>query len=79
MACRNICARYESPVVPHMHSGTHEELRKKHPGLARCSQCDIYIIWPKRFCPCCGKPLRTKAHNTNSRHTRNRNAHREAP
>ncbi|MGI9566475.1 MAG: hypothetical protein ACR2LL_05620 [Nitrosopumilus sp.] len=37
-------------------------------GQKRCSQCEIFINWEGKHCPCCGYVLRTKPKGTQTRH-----------
>ncbi len=54
MSCKGFCAKYMTSKLLHKNSGRYES------GQKRCSFCEIYIIWDKIHCPCCGHVLRSK-------------------
>ncbi len=58
MACKGICSKYKAKS-----SGTGNKLGKYANGQFRCQQCEIFIKWEGRYCPCCGVRLRTKPRN----------------
>lgn len=55
MTCKNICLRHKAqkPVG----------FGRYFTGQKRCQICEIFIIWPGLWCPCCGYRLRTKPRN----------------
>ncbi|WP_316506037.1 hypothetical protein [Nitrosopumilus sp.] len=59
MVCKGICHRYRAKK-PRMNS-------RYETGQKRCSQCEIFINWEGKYCPCCGSPLRTRPKGTNTR------------
>ncbi|MGI9567386.1 MAG: hypothetical protein ACR2LL_10290 [Nitrosopumilus sp.] len=60
MVCKGICHRYRAKK-PGANS-------RYETGQKRCSQCDIFINWEGKHCPCCGYVLRTKPKDTQTRH-----------
>ncbi len=54
MPCRGICHRYKVSK-PHFEKGGRYEN-----GQKRCNECDIFMKWDGRRCPCCGKIFRLK-------------------
>ena len=55
MGCKGICKRYKAqkPVG----SGRYAN------GQKRCQICELFIIWDRPWCPCCGYKLRTRPRN----------------
>ena len=60
MVYKGICTRY-SAKKPGMNG-------RYATGQKRCSQCEIFINWDGKHCPCCGYVLRTKPKGTQTRH-----------
>ncbi|WP_316506072.1 hypothetical protein [Nitrosopumilus sp.] len=60
MVCKGTCHRYKAKK-PGMHG-------RYNAGQKRCSQCEIFISWDGKYCPCCGYVLRTKPKGTQTRH-----------
>ena len=79
LSCKGACRHHRAPEIPGGRTGTMRELRKKHPHLARCRHCSLYIVWDGRNCPCCGGPLRVKARASKSRQASDDHVHRESP
>jgi predicted amidophosphoribosyltransferase len=61
MGCKGICSNHEVKSPYLIHSGRYEL------GQKRCSVCEVYLIWDKRFCPCCGTALRAKPRSSRGR------------
>ena len=61
MGCKGICSNHKAKSPNLMHSGRYEL------GQKRCSVCQVYLIWDKRSCPCCGTALRSKPRNSRDR------------
>jgi hypothetical protein len=54
--CRNICTSYKATRQEH---GSYYSN-----GYKRCNECELFLKWSGAKCPCCGKVLRTRPHNT---------------
>lgn len=61
MYCNRICSKYAVKKLPAKYGGLYEA------GHKRCSSCEIYLIWNKVHCPCCGCVLRSKPRNAKAR------------
>ena len=61
MPCKGICTIHvaKKPIKNNM--GRYES------GQKRCTNCEVYVIWDGRACPCCGTPLRSKPRNSHGR------------
>jgi len=57
MVCKGMCYKYKAkkPSYPH----TRYEIRQK-----RCNECNIFMNWDGKYCPCCNVVLRTKPKGT---------------
>ena len=52
----NLCSAYKATKHEHeSHYGN---------GHKRCNECEVFIKWDGAKCPCCGRVLRTRPHNT---------------
>ncbi|MGI9565943.1 MAG: hypothetical protein ACR2LL_02880 [Nitrosopumilus sp.] len=60
MSCKGTCSRYKAKK-PGIHG-------RYNAGQKRCSQCEIFINWDGKYCPCCRYVLRTKPKGTQTRH-----------
>ena len=56
MPCSGICGRHKAPKPPG-HMGRYAS------GQKRCQICEVFIMWPDMYCPCCGYRLRSKPRN----------------
>ncbi len=54
MHCKGICFNHGVKKLRPGHGGRYET------GQKSCSTCEIFIIWDRRSCPCCGITLRAK-------------------
>ncbi|MEE9511647.1 MAG: hypothetical protein V3V38_01200 [Nitrosopumilaceae archaeon] len=59
MSCKGICGMFKAECPE-------DGIRYAH-GQKRCSYCEIYLVWERRSCPCCGTPLRTKSREKQSK------------
>ena len=57
MPCRGICLKLKAKKPLRENSGRYIA------GQKRCQVCEIFILWPEYFCPCCGYRLRTRPRN----------------
>ena len=55
MGCKGICKRYKAQKQ--VGSGRYAN------GQKRCQICELFIIWDRPWCPCCGYKLRTRPRN----------------
>ena len=58
--CKDICHKYKA----HKSSNERSYYIKGH---KRCIECETFLQWDGLKCPCCGRILRTKPHNTISK------------
>ena len=58
--CKDICYKYKA------HKSSNE-LSYYMKGHKRCIECETFLQWDGLRCPCCGRILRTKPHNTISK------------
>lgn len=58
--CKDICHKYKA------HKSSNE-LSYYMKGHKRCIECETFLQWDGLKCPCCGRVLRTKPHNTISK------------
>jgi hypothetical protein len=57
MTCKGICLRHKVKKPTGGNTGRYSS------GQKRCQVCEIFILWPGFFCPCCGYRLRTRPRN----------------
>ena len=58
--CRDICHKYKA----HKSAFDNSYYRNGH---KRCIECETFLQWEGLRCPCCGRILRTRPHNTISK------------
>ena len=58
--CKDICQQYKA------HKSSYEGSYYSN-GHKRCTECEMFLQWNGIKCPCCGRILRTKPHNTVSK------------
>lgn len=58
--CRDICHKYKA------HKSAFEGSYYRN-GHKRCIECETFLQWEGLRCPCCGRILRTRPHNTVSK------------
>ena len=58
--CKDICHQYKA------HKSSYEGSYYIK-GYKRCIECETFLQWDGLRCPCCGRILRTKPHNTISK------------
>jgi hypothetical protein len=56
-SCRGYCNLHNELVTSTVCAGHWDK-----PNSRRCSVCEVFMIYPGRFCPCCHTLLRTKPH-----------------
>ena len=61
MTCNGICQKYKV-TKPHTEMGG-----RYNNGHKRCNECEIFIKWAGKYCPCCGTPLRTRPRNSKNK------------
>ena len=61
MACKGICRKYKA-TKPHSEMGGQYKNEQK-----RCNECDIFIVWNGKRCPCCGMILRLRPRSGKTR------------
>ena len=54
MPCKGVCHRYKV-AKPHTEIGGRYDN-----GQKRCNECDVFIKWSGKRCPCCGMILRLR-------------------
>ena len=57
MTCKGICLRHKAIKPKGAKTGRYIL------GQKRCQICEIFLLWPGLFCPCCGYRLRTRPRN----------------
>ena len=58
--CKDICHQYKA--YKSSYEGSYYVK-----GYKRCIECETFLQWDGLRCPCCGRILRTKPHNTISK------------
>ena len=58
--CQNVCIKFK-----YIRPTTYDKWYG--PGVKRCSNCNIFILYDGNFCPCCRKQLKYKPHNRRNR------------
>jgi uncharacterized paraquat-inducible protein A len=61
MYCRSVCEKYKAYK-------TGETLSYYSQGYKLCKECELFLDWNGIRCPCCNAVLRTKPHNSMSKH-----------
>jgi len=56
MTCNRVCLEYS--VSYGGRKGTYND-----PLVKRCAECEVYLKYEGRFCPCCGAKLRSRPKN----------------
>ncbi|MDH5568405.1 MAG: hypothetical protein OEX98_01265 [Nitrosopumilus sp.] len=59
MVCNGVCHRYKAKKP-----GTSSRYAS---GQKWCTNCEIFIHWDGKYCPCCDYVLRTKPRGTETR------------
>ncbi len=52
MVCNNICKQHKIKVI--LGESKYSKDQK------RCNNCEVYLKWEGKFCPCCHRCLRTR-------------------